>query len=170
MDVSVVIPGGTFGPAPCVQRSMEAPSYNLRIQLASQGQFAEAVQFPIPWSFAADVAWVAIAALDKGLRGEKYLAFANASDVASMAVFVNRAMELAGNPNRVHEITAAALDADAELRDRVGPSLDALARQKFPEPYFDNAHTRSLLGYKPKSLDEGLQITIDWLREHKLMA
>ena len=71
---------------------------------------------------------------------------------------------------RVHEITAAALDADAELRDRVGPSLDALARQSFPEPYFDNAHTRSLLGYKPKSLDEGLQITVDWLREHKLMA
>ncbi|CAB4741551.1 unannotated protein [freshwater metagenome] len=170
MDVSVVIPGGTFGPAPCVQRSMEAPSYNLRIQLASQGQFAEAVQFPIPWSFASDVAWVAIAALDKGLRGEKYLAFANASDVASMAVFVNRAMGFAGNPNRVHEITAAALDADAELRDRVGPSLDALARQNFPEPYFDNAHTRSLLGYKPKSLDEGLQITVDWLREHKLMA
>lgn len=26
MDVCVVIPGGTFGPAPCVQRSMEAPS------------------------------------------------------------------------------------------------------------------------------------------------
>src|SRR5690606_3203916 len=25
MDVCVVIPGGTFGPAPCVQRSMEAP-------------------------------------------------------------------------------------------------------------------------------------------------
>ncbi len=170
MDVSVVIPGGTFGPAPCVQRSMEAPSYNLRIQLASEGHFNEAVKFPIPWSFASDVAWVALAALDKGLRGEKYLAFANASDVASMAVFVNRAMELAGLPNRVNEITVADLDADTALRERVGPSLDALARQQFPEPYFDNAHTRALLGYRPKSLDEGLQITVDWLREHKLMA
>ena len=28
----------------------------------------------------------------------------------------------------------------------------------------------ALLGYQPKSLDEGLQITVDWLREHKLMA
>ena len=35
---------------------------------------------------------------------------------------------------------------------------------------FDNAHTRTLLGYKPKSLDEGLRITVDWLREHKLMV
>lgn len=169
MDVSVVIPGGTFGPAPCVARSMEAPSYNLRIQLASIGQFAEAVKFPIPWSFAADVASVAVAALDKGISGEKYLAFANAEDVGSMALFVNRAMEIAGNPNRVNEITVADLDADPELRDRVGPSLDALARQQFPEPYFDNAHTRSLLGYVPKSLDEGLKITVDWMRANNLL-
>jgi dihydroflavonol-4-reductase len=170
LDVSVVIPGGTFGPAPCVQRSMEAPSYNLRIQLASEGKFAEAVQFPIPWSFAADVAWVAVAALDKGKRGEKYLAFANAEDVGSMAMFVNRAMELAGNPNRVHEITVAEIDADPALRERIGPSLDALARNTFPVPYFDNTHTRTLLGYRPKSLDEGLQITVDWMRAHKLLA
>lgn len=170
MDVCVVIPGGTFGPAPCVQRSMEAPSYNLRIVLGSEGKFNEAVQFPIPWSYAADVAFVAIAALEKGIRGEKYLAFANAEDVGSMAMFVNRAMEIAGNPNRVHDITVADLDADPALRDRVGPSLDALARTRFPVPYFDNAHTRSLLGYRPKSLDEGLRATVAWLREHKLMA
>ena len=170
MNVCVVIPGGTFGPAPCVQRSMEAPSYNLRIQLASQGEFNEAVKFPIPWSFAPDVAWAAIAALDKGIRGEKYLAMPNSSDVASMAVFVNRAMELAGLPNNVDEITVADLDADVALCDRVGPSVNALARQRFPEPFFDNSYTRSLLGYAPKSLDEGLQITVDWLREHNLMA
>lgn len=170
MDVCVVIPGGTFGPAPCVQRSMEAPSYNLRIVLGAEGKFNEAVKFPIPWSYAADVAFVAIAALDKGIRGEKYLAFANAEDVGSMAMFVNRAMEIAGNPHRVHDITVADLDADPALRERVGPSLDALARNHFPEPYFDNAHTRALLGYRPKSLDEGLRTTVDWLREHKLMA
>ena len=169
VDVCVVIPGGTFGPAPCVHRSLEAPSYNLRIVLAAEGKFNEAVQFPIPWSYAADVAFVAIAALDKGVRGEKYLAFANAEDVGSMAMFVNRAMAIAGNANRVNEITVADIDADDDLRARVGPSLDALARQHFPVPFFDNAHTRNLLGYQPKSLDEGLQITVDWLREHQLM-
>jgi dihydroflavonol-4-reductase len=170
MDVCVVIPGGTFGPAPCVKRSMEAPSYNLRIVLGAEGKFNEAVRFPIPWSFASDVASVAVAALDKGISGEKYLAFARPEDVGSMAMFVNRAMEIAGNPNRVHDITVADLDADPELRERVGPSLDALARQQFPEPFFDNAHTRSLLGYEPKSLDEGLAITVDWLRANGLMS
>jgi len=170
LDVCVVIPGGTFGPAPCVQRSMEAPSYNLRIVLASKGEFNEAVRFPIPWSFASDVAAAAVAALDRGVSGEKYLAFARAEDVGSMAMFVNRAMEIAGLPNRVHDITVADLDADPALRERVGPSLDALARQQFPEPYFDNTHTRKQLGYEPKTLDEGLAITVEWLREQGLMA
>jgi dihydroflavonol-4-reductase len=170
MEVCVVIPGGTFGPAPCVKRSMEAPSYNLRIVLGSEGRFNEAVKFPIPWSFAADVASVAIAALDKGISGEKYLAFARPEDVGGMAMFVNRAMEIAGNPNRVREITVEDLDADPDLKARVGPSLDALARQRFPEPYFDNTHTRELLGYAPKTLDEGLAVTVAWLREQGLMA
>src|SRR5690606_11330626 len=111
----------------------------------------------------------AVAALDKGVSGEKYLAFARAEDVGSMAMFVNRAMEIAGLPNRVHDITVADLDADPALRERVGPSLDALARQQFPEPYFDNSHTRRQLGYEPKTLDEGLAITVEWLREHALM-
>jgi dihydroflavonol-4-reductase len=170
LDVSVVIPGGTFGPAPCVKRSMEAPSYNLRIVLGAEGSFNEAVRFPIPWSFAADVAWVAVAAMDKGLSGEKYLAFARPEDVGSMAMFVNLALELAGNPNRVDEITVDQIDADPDLKARIGPSLDALARQTFPEPFFDNAHTRQLLGYNPTPLPEALRVTVDWLREKGLMA
>jgi dihydroflavonol-4-reductase len=169
LDVCVVIPGGTFGPAPCVQRSMEAPSYNLRIVLGSEGSFNEAVRFPIPWSYSCDVAATAVAALDKGISGEKYLAFAHPEDVGSMAMFVNRAMEIAGNPNRVNELTVEDLDADASLRQRVGPSLDALARQEFPVPFFDNSYTLELLGLQPKSLDEGLAITVEWLRGHGLM-
>jgi nucleoside-diphosphate-sugar epimerase len=170
LDVSVVIPGGTFGPAPCVRRSMEAPSYNLRIVLGARGEFHEAVRFPIPWSYAADVAWVAIAAMDRGLPAEKYLAFARPEDVGSMAMFVNLAMEIAGNPNRVHDITVAELDADPDLRARVGPSIDALARQRFPEPYFDNTRTRCLLGYEPTPLPAALQTTVAWLRAQGLMA
>ena len=170
LDVSVVIPGGTFGPAPCVQRSLEAPSYNLRIVLGARGEFHEAVQFPIPWSYASDVAAAAVAALDKGVAGEKYLAFARPEDVGSMAMFVNRAMEVAGNPNRVHDITASELDADDDLRARVGPSIDALAHQRFPEPYFDNRRTREILGYEPTPLPDALRTTVDWLRANDLMA
>lgn len=170
LDVSVVIPGGTFGPAPCVARSMEAPSYNLRIVLTARGEFDEAVRFPIPWSFAPDVAAVAVAALDRGIKGEKYLAFARPEDVGSMAMFVNRAMEIAGLPQRVDEITVERLDADPALRERIGPSLDALARQQFPEPYFDATRTHEVLGLESRPLDAGLAITVEWLRAQGLMA
>ena len=39
LDVSVVIHGGTYGPAPTINRAMEAPSFNLRIVWALQGRF-----------------------------------------------------------------------------------------------------------------------------------
>jgi dihydroflavonol-4-reductase len=169
LDVCVVIPGGTFGPAPCVARSMEAPSYNLRIVLAAKGEFTESVSFPIPWSFAVDVAGITIAALDRGVSGEKYLAFTRAEDVGSMAMFVNRAMEIAGLPERVDEITVDRLDADPDLQVRIGPSLVALARQTFPSPYFTAELTRTRLGHRSKTLDEALAVTVEWLRVNGLM-
>ena len=166
LDVSVIIPGGTFGPAPCVQRAMEAPSFNLRLLLALKGELAQATAFPIPWSYAADVAAASVAALDRGVRGETYLAFASSEDVRTMGEFLNRACAMAGVAHRVLDIDAAMLDASAELRAQVGPSMVALAHQKFPEPYFDNSMTRERLGYTPKSLDAALSETIGWLRRN----
>jgi dihydroflavonol-4-reductase len=170
LDLCVVIPGGTFGPAPAVQRAMEPPSFNLRIVWALLGKFDAAVSFPIPWSLASDVAYASIAALDKGVRGEKYLAFARQVDVSTMGAFCNRACEIAGVPHRVHEITAAELDANEDVRNRVGPSLVALAHQKFPEPFFVNDLTVERLDYHPQSIDDGLRATIDWLHRHDLVA
>lgn len=169
MDVCVVIPGGTFGPAPCVARSMEAPSYNLRIALTARGEFDESVQFPIPWTYAPDVAAISIAALDRGVRGEKYLSFTSASDVGSMAMFCNRAMEIAGLPERVEEITREQLDADPALQEAIGPSLLALVRRDFPEPYFTNDLTKQRLGHASRTLDEALAETIEWMRAEGLL-
>lgn len=169
LDVCVVIPGGTFGPAPSVNRAMEPPSFNLRIVWALLGKFDAAVAFPIPWSLASDVAYASIAALDRGVRGEKYLAFARQQDVSTMAAFCNRACEIAGVPHRVHEITADELDANEDVRKRVGPSLEALAHQEFPEPFFVNDLTVERLDYHPQSIDDGLRATLDWLNRHDLV-
>lgn len=166
LDVSVVIPGGTFGPAPCVQRAMEAPSFNLRLLLALTGELKQATAFPIPWSYSVDVAAASVAALDRGVRGETYLAFASNDDVCTMGEFLNRGCAMAGVDHRVVDLTAAMLDASPELRAQVGPSMVALAHQKFPEPYFDNALTRKRLGYAPLGLDAALAETIEWLRRH----
>jgi len=48
LDVSVVIPGGTFGPAPTPNRALEAPSFNLRLLLGLQKKMTQTVAFPIP--------------------------------------------------------------------------------------------------------------------------
>ena len=83
-----------------------------------------------------------------------------------MGEFLNRGCAMAGVSHRVVDITAAMLDASAELRTQVGPSMVALAHQKFPEPYFENTLTRTRLGYAPKRLDAALAETVEWLRRH----
>jgi dihydroflavonol-4-reductase len=168
LDACVVIPGGTFGPSPVPARALEAPSYNLRLLQALRGELPRQVQFPIPWSFADDVAACAVAALQRGVSGEKYLAFASPDDVSSTAAFVNRGLELAGIDRRVDEVTAEQLDADPDLEREVGPSLAALTRRKFPTPYFDDSLTRARLGHQPLRLDEALQRTLDWFKEANL--
>lgn len=165
LDACVVIPGGTFGPSPVPNRAMEAPSYNLRIVHALQGELTQAIHFPIPWSYADDVAACAVAALERGVRGEKYLAFASPEDVSSTAEFLNRALEIAGSPNRVRDITAAELDSDPDLEREIGPSLAALARRQFPQPYFRWELTPDRLGYRPLRLDDALRRTVEWLQK-----
>jgi dihydroflavonol-4-reductase len=163
LDACVVIPGGTFGPSPVPHRAMEAPSYNLRIALALKGEFKEAAHFPIPWSYADDVAGCAVAALERGVPGEKYLAFASPDDVSSTAEFLNLALEIAGSRHRVLDITAGELDRRPDLEREIGPSVAALARRTFPVPYYRDELTRSRLGHVPLRLEEALRRTIEWL-------
>ena len=163
LDVCVVIPGGTFGPAPAVRRAMEAPSFNLRILLAIRGQIDAVARFPIPWSLATDVAAAAVSALERGRRGETYLAFGPAHEVSSMAELLNQACAIAGTSHRVRDITAADLDADPSWRAQIGPSLEALVRRRFPEPYFVNDLTVERLGYAPTPIDDALRTTVAWL-------
>jgi len=162
LEVCVVIPGGTFGPSPVPMRAFEPPSYNLRIRLALAGDLDHAVHHPIPWSYADDVAAITVAALERGVAGEKYLAFASPEDVCTTAEFLNRACELAGSDRRVRDVTAAELDADPALQRAIGPSLVALAHCRFPEPYFRDTLTRSRLGHVPLRLDEALRRTLAW--------
>jgi dihydroflavonol-4-reductase len=167
-DIVVVIPGGTYGPAPQVARAMEAPSFNLRAVWGIRGDYDEYIAFPVPWSYNEDVAACAVAALDRGVRGERYLAFGHPDDVTSVPDFMNRACIIAGSENRVRGLSGSDLD-DPEVQARYGPSLVPLGRRKFPEPFFDNRHTVERLDYHPIRLDDGLTRTIAWLREHDLL-
>jgi dihydroflavonol-4-reductase len=167
-DICVVISGGAYGPSPLPDRSMVAPSFNDRIRTVLAGQMTDNVEFPIPWVYSEDVAAVTVAAADRGRAGERYLGFGQPADVGSIPFFCNRAAEIAGSPHRVRAVPVEDLE-DPEVAARFGPSLVALARRRFPEPWFVNDLTRDRLGYRPISLAEGLTRTIEWMEKEGLL-
>jgi nucleoside-diphosphate-sugar epimerase len=140
---------------------MAPTSYNRALRGAINGKIAEYLSYPVPWVYAEDVAACTIAAAKKGLAGGKYLAF-GAEDAQSTAVFLNAACEAAGV---VHRVTDVAIDpSDPDIVQRYGVTLVDLAQRKFPVPWFDNALTRSTLGYAPRPLRHAMARTVEWLR------
>jgi nucleoside-diphosphate-sugar epimerase len=162
-DVVFVFPGATYGPTPMARRMVEEPGGNRRIMLALRGEPAEYPPLVAPWSSTVDVADVTIAAIERGVPGERYLALGAADSAMSIAAFVNRAMALAGRDHRVGEIRPEQLD-DPDVLARFGPTLVERARLRFAEPFFDDRVTRARLGVEPQPLDQAITDTIDWLR------
>jgi nucleoside-diphosphate-sugar epimerase len=162
-DINIVIPGGTYGPGLSVKRAMVATSFNRAIRGAVNGKLTEYVTYPVPWVYVEDVAYVCVAAAEKGEAGRTYLAF-GAEDASSTASFLNIACEVAGVNNRVAEVRIDADDPDALAR--YGATLVELARRTFPVPWFDNTKTREALAYAPRPLRAGMETTIRWLRDN----
>lgn len=167
-DIRIVIPGGVFGPSPCIERAMTMPSFNERIVAAIHGEFDEIVAMPIPWVYVGDVAAVVVGALEKGVAGERYLAFGRPQDVGPMSLFCNRAAAIAGSEHKVFDIPTDRLD-DPEIIQKYGESWTGLGKRSYPEPWFVYDRTISRLGHTPISLDEGLELTIPWLRSSGLL-
>jgi dihydroflavonol-4-reductase len=162
-DIAVVIPGGTYGPGVVLSRAMQATSYNRVIRGAVNGKLNDYVTYPVPWVCAEDVASVCISAATRGTAGHTYLAF-GAEDAMSTAEWLNVALEVAGQDRRIAEVTIEPGDASAE--ERYGATLVELAQRTFPVPWFDNSATRAELGYSPRTLREGMELTIPWLRDN----
>jgi nucleoside-diphosphate-sugar epimerase len=162
-DIVIVIPGGTYGPGLVVSRAMAASSYNRVLRGAINAKLNDYVTFPVPWVFAADVAAACIAAGRRGATGRTYLAF-GAEDAQSTAAFLNVALEVAGQDRRIAEVAIDPADPGAEAR--YGATLVKLASRTYPVPWFDNSATRAELGYSPRSLREGLELTVPWLRDN----
>ena len=161
-DIRFVIPGGTFGPAPCPQRAMGATSYNRLVSAAIRGRLTDYVSYPVPWVRAEDVARVVVASIDLGKPGEAYLAFGR-EDACTTAAFLNLACEAAGVAHRIAEVTIDPTDPAAAAR--YGETLVDLAQRQFPVPWFDNSYTRAQLEYEPIPVRDALAETVAWLRE-----
>jgi nucleoside-diphosphate-sugar epimerase len=111
---------------------------------------------------ARDVAWVAIAALDRGIRGEKYLAYGPNGEMTLGVDLLNLALHIAGLTIRVRTLRAEELQLP-EVQARFGPALLRSADGRVI-PTFDNSVTCAALDYRATELGEAATATVEWLR------
>jgi dihydroflavonol-4-reductase len=165
-DVLTCHPGAIYGPGLVAQRALHRTSFNRVLLAGMRGRLTAYLAFPVTWVAAADVARGSVAALDRGVAGERYLLVGRPEDTISTAAGCNRACEIAGIDHRVEDLDHRS-DPEA-LTAAFGPTLMAIAEAAAsdvrPPRSADNPTSRRL-GYVPMSLDDGLRLLIPWLRE-----
>lgn len=165
-DVLTCHPGAIYGPSPVARRALHPTSFNAILLAAMRGRIPAFLAFPVTWVCGIDVASGSIAALDRGVAGERYWLTGQDEDNISTAAGCNRACELAGVEHRVEDLDVA---TDPEgYTAAFGPTLVAIAETAAKEvrhPRSATNPTSERLGYDPMSIDEGLGRLIPWLRQ-----
>ena len=165
-DVLTCHPGAIYGPGVVSRRALHPTSFNAILLAASRGRIPMFLDFPVTWVAANDVASGSIAALDRGVAGERYWLVGRPEDTISTAAGGNRAGELAGVEQRVDDLDYR---SDPEgLTAAFVPTLMAIAEAAaaLDRPVRSSVNpTSERLGYQPMSLDDGLELLIAWLRE-----
>lgn len=156
MDACIVNPVNIYGPSP-----FGPGSYNGLFLAAARGEVREVVDAPVGWVLAEDVARGHLLAFEKGEAGRRYVL---CGEVAGFGSVLDRFAELAGSPQRVTaRPPGTTLADDAPLfarRSEVYGKLGAV--------HIDDAGARSL-GFAPRSVDEGLSLTVGWLRAANIL-
>ncbi len=165
-DVVSTHPGAIFGPSPVVSNALGRTSFNRVLVSALRGRVDRYLKFPVSWVFAEDIARGCILALDKGVAGERYMLDGQPEDVVSIASACNRICRRAEVQHHVVDVEPS---DDPELAAVFGPTLMAIATKAAVESPsrrpLTETKTYKRLGYEPISLDEGLGLTVEWLRE-----
>ncbi len=152
-DVLTCHPGAIFGPAPVVERALHRTSFNRVLLAGMRGKIKRYLAFPVTWVAGKDVARGSIAALDRGVAGERYLLVGQPHESFSTAGGINRACEIAGID---HHVEALDYRTDPEaLTAEFGPTLMAIAKAaaKSERKLRSNDNlTARRLGYEPALL------------------
>ena len=159
-DIALVLPAAIYGPSPYVDRSLVPTSFNSNILCGINGTFKRYLPMQMTWVFVDDVANIALAALERGRRGARYLAAGAVDDNKSMPEFCALAAEMAGSPHRVEAFNPNA--PGAETDEEFGTML-RFANRVYPKPMQDPSRTIAELGVTPTSVADGLRATVDWL-------
>ena len=104
-------------------------------------------------------------------RGSPRQSFLAARAIEGRAAGLDDAADSAAAARPPARLALTVIDGEAMLKDAklaIGPSMVALANQRFPDPYFVNDLTVSRLGYQPVAIDLALEQTVEWLRKHHM--
>jgi dihydroflavonol-4-reductase len=164
-DIVTCHPGAIYGPGPVPERALARTSFNRVLLAALRGRVTQYLRFPVSWVLGEDVARGSIAALDRGVAGERYWLEGRPGDAISTAECCNRVCAIAGVDVHVEDLDPRA-DPQA-LTEHFGPTLVAIAtaaleHERPPRPA--STPTSERLGYDPVGLDDGLRQLVDWLR------
>jgi dihydroflavonol-4-reductase len=164
-DIVTCHPGAIFGPGPVPDRALARTSFNRVLLAALRGRVTRYIRFPVSWVLGEDVARGSVAALDRGVSGERYWLEGRPGDSISTAECCNRVCAIAGVDHRVDDLDPRS-DPDA-LAQEFGPTLVAIALAALEgqqPPRGNVTATSERLGYDPVGLDDGLEQLVHWLR------
>jgi len=167
-DIRFMVPGAVYGPTPCLENGMFHPSYNSRIQRGIRGELDAQMPRRIAPVTGGDCAFVCVAALDRGVAGQRYIAMGRQQDAMTIADMCNIAAEYVSSPHRVETVPRERLN-DADVVAKYGATVTSLARLTYPDPLFDTSLTERQLGYAPTPIKAGVEATVDWMRANKVI-
>jgi dihydroflavonol-4-reductase len=151
-DANIVNVVNAYGPSPAGPQS-----YNRLFLAAAAGKVPVVVDARVGWILAEDVALAHLLAYEKGEAGKRYVA---CGAVATFPHVLDTFNALWGSGAKI-----AVLPPGADLpREGLFPhAIRSEAYGKLGPMTIDDANARAL-GFNPTGLDEGLAMTVDWLR------
>ncbi len=155
--ITFVVPAAMYGPSPFADRALQPTLFTGTLRDAIRGELTEYANFPLSWPYVEDAARIALAALDNGRAGAKYLASGGPHDVLSLAGFCNLGCAAADVGHRVRDVSLAELTSD------IGP-MRAMAERRYPAPLVDPSRTNDELGITLTPVRAGVEKTVAWLR------
>lgn len=165
-DVVSGHPGAIYGPSPVVSRALHRTSFNTLLLAGLRNRVGGYLRIPSVWVLGIDVAKGSVAALDKGVRGDRYILDGRSEDITTIAEACNQVCAIAGLSHHVEDIEPS---DDPAVVERFGPTMIAIARKAARgtgrlSPRGPSRAER-VLGYRPASFSDGLTQTVAWFRE-----
>lgn len=140
-----------YGPCPAGPLS-----YTTALLAAVRGEVGAIIDAPVGWVLAEDVARGHLLAYTRGEAGKRYVL---CGEVMPFAQMLNRTAEIWGSPHRVRPLPPGSpVDPQAPFFYHRAASYGALGPVRV-----DDTQARAL-GFRPRNVEAGLQITVPWLK------